>query len=237
VSFLKLISCNPFVSLCKNSLIVDWRDQSLPQIRSSWTELSQQYLVCVSLLSLSFACGFVLFTLIPRLDLGAVIVVITCVHFDCGYYFPLLHPSYFVLVWVLSPNSQQIGSLAMTKSSSCCKYNYYIEYIWRDTAEQQMTISIAELYCIWVQLLFLFTLFGLSSFKKGRIQHVLISIWIIPLSIQHVFILFFWKEEFMVVDNSLNFVLRKFLDFLEFMRFAIFPLVLPFLITIIYKPV
>jgi len=26
VSLLKLTSCNPFVSLCKNSLIVDWRD-------------------------------------------------------------------------------------------------------------------------------------------------------------------------------------------------------------------
>jgi len=39
--------------------------------------------VCfVSLLPLSFACGFVLFTLIPRLDLGVVIVVIACVYFD-----------------------------------------------------------------------------------------------------------------------------------------------------------
>jgi len=98
VSLLKLISCNSFVSLCKNSLIVDWRDQSLPQIRSSWTELVQQSLVCVSLLSLSFVCGFVLFTLIPTLDLGVVIVVIACVHFDCGYYFHLLHTSLFVLV-------------------------------------------------------------------------------------------------------------------------------------------
>jgi len=35
---------------------------------------------------LSFACGFVLFTLILRLDLGAVIVVIACVYFDIGYY-------------------------------------------------------------------------------------------------------------------------------------------------------
>ena len=94
MSLLKLISCNPFVSLCKNSLIVDWRDQSLPQSRSSWTELGEHFLVCfVSLLSLSFACGFVLFTLIPRLDLGAVIVVIACVYFDIGYYFPLLHTS------------------------------------------------------------------------------------------------------------------------------------------------
>jgi len=38
--------------------------------------------VFISLLSLSFACGFVLFTLIPRLDLGAAIVVIACVYFD-----------------------------------------------------------------------------------------------------------------------------------------------------------
>jgi len=91
---MKLISYNPFVSLCKNSLIVDWRDQSLPQSRSSWTELSEHFLVCfVSLLPLSFGCGFVLFTLIPRLDLGAVIVVIACVYFDIGYYFPLLHTS------------------------------------------------------------------------------------------------------------------------------------------------
>jgi hypothetical protein len=94
VSLLKLISCNPFVSLCKNSLIVDWRDQSLPQSRSSWTELGEHFLVCfVSLLPLSFACGFVLFTLIPRLDLGVVIIVIACVHFEIGYYFPLLHTS------------------------------------------------------------------------------------------------------------------------------------------------
>jgi len=72
---------------------VDWRDHSLPQIRSSWTELGQQSLVCVSLLSLSFACGFVLFTLIPRLDLGAVIVVIACVYFEISYCFPLLNTS------------------------------------------------------------------------------------------------------------------------------------------------
>jgi len=73
---------------------MDWRDQSLPQIRSSWTELGQQSLVCfVSLLSLSFACGFVHFTLIPKLDLGAAIVVIACVYFDIGYYFPFLHTS------------------------------------------------------------------------------------------------------------------------------------------------
>jgi len=62
VSLLKLTSCNSFVSLCKNSLIVDWRDQSLPQSRSSWTELGEHFLVCfVSLLPLSFACGFVFF--------------------------------------------------------------------------------------------------------------------------------------------------------------------------------
>jgi len=93
MSLLKLISCNPFVSLFKNSLIVDWRDQSLPQSRSSWTELGNHFLVCfVSLLSLSFACGFELFTLISRLDLG-VFVVIACVYFGIGYYFPLLHTS------------------------------------------------------------------------------------------------------------------------------------------------
>jgi hypothetical protein len=94
VSLLKLISCNPFVSLCKNSLIVDWRDQSLPQSRSSWTELGNHLLVCVLFSSLlSYACGFELFTLIPRLDLGTVIVVIVCVYFEIGYYFPLLHTS------------------------------------------------------------------------------------------------------------------------------------------------
>jgi len=49
--------------------------------------------VFVSLLSLSFACGFVFFTLIPRLDIGVVIVVIACVYVDIGYYFPLLHTS------------------------------------------------------------------------------------------------------------------------------------------------
>ena len=73
---------------------MDWRDQSLPQSRSYWTELGQQFLgVFVSLLTLSFACGFEFFTLIPRLDLGVVIVVVTCVYFDIGYYFPLLHTS------------------------------------------------------------------------------------------------------------------------------------------------
>ena len=61
--------------LCKNSLIVDWRDQSLPQSRSSWTELGNHFLVCfVFLLSLSFACGFEFFTLITRFDLGVVII-------------------------------------------------------------------------------------------------------------------------------------------------------------------
>jgi len=49
--------------------------------------------VFVSLLSLSFACGFVLFTLIARLDVGVVIIVVACVHFEIGYYFPLLHTS------------------------------------------------------------------------------------------------------------------------------------------------
>ena len=94
MSLLKLISCNPFVSLCKNSLIVDWRDQSLPQSRSSWTELGNHLLVCLLFsFLLSYACGFELFTLIPRLDLGVVIVVIACVYFDIGYYFPLLHTS------------------------------------------------------------------------------------------------------------------------------------------------
>ena len=93
MSLLKLISCNPFVSLFKNSLIVDWRDQSRPQSRSSWTELGNHFLVCfVSLLSLSFACGFELFTLISRLDLG-VFVVIACVYFGICCYFPLLHTS------------------------------------------------------------------------------------------------------------------------------------------------
>jgi len=51
VSLLKLIYCNPFVSLWKNSLIVDWRDQSLPHSRSSWTE-GKQSLMCLFLLSL-----------------------------------------------------------------------------------------------------------------------------------------------------------------------------------------
>ena len=94
MSLLKLISCNLFVFLCKNSLIVDWRDQSLPQSRSSWTELGNHLLVCLLFSFLnSYARGFELFTLIPRLDLGAVIVVIACVYFDIGYYFPLLHTS------------------------------------------------------------------------------------------------------------------------------------------------
>ena len=74
--------------------LLKWVDQSPPQSRSSWTELGEHFLACfVSLLPLSFACGFVLFTLIPRLDLGVVIVVIACVYFDIGYYFPLLHTS------------------------------------------------------------------------------------------------------------------------------------------------
>jgi len=51
-----LISCNPFISLCKNSLIVDWRDQSLLQSRSSWTELGEQSLVCLFPFFLDFIC-------------------------------------------------------------------------------------------------------------------------------------------------------------------------------------
>jgi len=89
-----LISCNPFVSLCKNSLIVDWRDQSLLQSRSNWTELGEQSLVCLFPFFLAFyACGFVLFTLIPSLDLGVVIIIVASCYFDIGYHFPLLHTS------------------------------------------------------------------------------------------------------------------------------------------------
>ena len=51
-----LISCNSFVSLCKKSLIVDWRDQSLPHIRSSWTKPSEQSLVCLFPFFLAFIC-------------------------------------------------------------------------------------------------------------------------------------------------------------------------------------
>ncbi|AES80523.1 transmembrane protein, putative [Medicago truncatula] len=77
----------------ENSLMVDWRDKSLPKSRSSWTELGKHFLVCLFLFSpYLFACGFELFTLIPRLDLGVVIVV-ACVYFDIDYYFPLLHTS------------------------------------------------------------------------------------------------------------------------------------------------
>jgi len=51
-----LISCNPFVSLCKNSLIVDWRDQSLLHSRSSWTELGEQSLMCLFPFFFGFIC-------------------------------------------------------------------------------------------------------------------------------------------------------------------------------------
>ena len=88
---------------------MDWRDQSLPHSRSSWTELGEHFFVCfVSLLPLSFAYGFVLFTLIPRLDLGAAIVVIACVYFGIGYHF--LCSTHHSLYWceILSPNSQQL---------------------------------------------------------------------------------------------------------------------------------
>jgi len=37
--------------------------------------------------------------LIPRLDLGVVIIVVACDYFDIGYYLPLLHTSLFSLVW------------------------------------------------------------------------------------------------------------------------------------------
>jgi len=51
--------------------------------------LGKQFLgVFVSLLSLSLTCGFELFILIPRLDLGVVIIVVACVYFDIGCYFP-----------------------------------------------------------------------------------------------------------------------------------------------------
>jgi len=89
-----LISFNPFISLCKNSLIVDWRDQSLPQIRSSWTELGEQSLVCLFHFFLVFIClWFCDFHFDSRLDLGVVIIVVICGYFDCGYYYPLLHTS------------------------------------------------------------------------------------------------------------------------------------------------
>jgi len=44
----------------------------------------------------SYVCGFELFILIPRLDLGVVIIVVACDCFDCGYYFSLLHTSLFI---------------------------------------------------------------------------------------------------------------------------------------------
>jgi len=34
-----------------------------------------------------------LFTLIPRLDLGVVVIIVACCYFDIGYHFPLLHTS------------------------------------------------------------------------------------------------------------------------------------------------
>jgi len=66
--------------------------------------------VFVSLLSLSFACGFELFTLTPRLDLGAVIVVVACVYFDIDYYFPLLHTSKYYFCECVNVN---VASMSM----------------------------------------------------------------------------------------------------------------------------
>ena len=79
MSLFKLISCNSFVSLCKNSLIMDWRDQSLPQSNSSWTELGKQSLMCLFLFSLYLLIVFMLFTFIPRLDLGLLLLLLLMV--------------------------------------------------------------------------------------------------------------------------------------------------------------
>jgi len=50
---------------------------------------------CVCFLSflLSYVCGFVLFTLLPRLDLGVVVIIVVCCYFDIGYHFSLLQTS------------------------------------------------------------------------------------------------------------------------------------------------
>ena len=71
---LKLISCNPFVSFCKNSLIVDWRDQSLPrvcQVGPNWVNISWCCLFFSTLFILFILwldCGFAMH-LVSRLGL------------------------------------------------------------------------------------------------------------------------------------------------------------------------
>jgi len=107
VSLLKLIFCNPIISLCMNSLIVDWRDQSPPEIRSSWTELGKHFwCVCFSSLFI-FCLWFCVFHLIPRLNLGSllllmlVVTLILVTTFLCS-----THHSFIGVI--LSPNSQQV---------------------------------------------------------------------------------------------------------------------------------
>jgi len=103
---LVLISCNPFVIFCKNFLIVDWRDQSLLQSRSSWTELGEQSLVCLfpffhCLWFYVFSLWFIYF----RSRCCCLSLLIVCGYFNIGYHFPLLH-THHSLYWreVFRPN-------------------------------------------------------------------------------------------------------------------------------------
>ena len=108
MSLLKLISCNPFVSPCKNSLIVDWRDQSLPQIRSSWTELGQQSLVCYLFFTLFILfiswldCGFAMHLLLLLVvNFWLLVAIDTC---------STHHSLYWCEIWVRIHNTTKTTS-------------------------------------------------------------------------------------------------------------------------------
>ena len=85
---------------------------------------------------------------------------------------------FFFFVWFRF--SALISSLAIRKSSSCCKYNYYIAYIWRDAAEQnkEWQFIFHNFIAYGYKFFFLFTyiVWSLSSFKKGRIIFLFIPI-------------------------------------------------------------
>jgi len=88
---LKLITCTLLYIYVKNSFILDWRYQALPQ-SCCWTELGKHFLVCNSLFSTLFTLYILWFDrsfsihLIPRLLLILVI----------GFHWYLPHESKFI---------------------------------------------------------------------------------------------------------------------------------------------
>jgi len=104
-ALLKLNFCNFFVSLCKNSLIVDWRDQSLSrvgQVGPNWVNIF--WCVCFALLFI-FCLWFCVFHFIPRLHL-CLLLLLFVVTLILVTTFLSTHHSFIGVI--LSSNSQHI---------------------------------------------------------------------------------------------------------------------------------